>query len=478
MNIKYVGTAKLNITCFLNFFWFSIILILYVIDYFVGDVFDLIKIIFSIWFLNNTFLAFKHYGFFSVYTIFLLLNLFFIYDAILLDVFNYSKLDNFLIITFPKKYRYSIDVGKNFILYSSTYLFILDISIRYFKNNFLVSKRMSFIKESDNKFANDFCFFLLLLIFPVSLYRSYQIFMYIWKQGYVYYILNGLPAEAVSSWTNGAMGLFYVFFLVLVINPINKNKFKITCILCGFIFFLQGLSGGRGGFLYHFFALIIVYLSFFSTKKISIKTILFLILLCLAFSLFVGQTREQTNKNTMNLFFNNNIILDFLASQTNSRAVPLTVIQGNIPFHEKPFIFSPLFDLFYNNDSASRFEMIKSTNSIDLLTCYKISKTHTLSGNGLGGAVIGEFIDCGSYFGVVGWTIILALIIYFLDNFDKISSRYRPLCFIFLVNLIHAPRGYFFPNPLQLKYVLFALVLYYLFVYINRTFVKTKYLIG
>ena len=478
MNIKYIGTTKLNITCYLNFFLFSIILLLYVIDYFVYDVFETIKIIFIIWFLGNTFFAFKHYGFFSVYTIFLLLNLFFIYDAILLDVFNYPNLDDFLVITFPKKYRYNVDVGKDFILYSSTYLFILDISIRYFKNNFRISKKMNSINESDNKFANDFCFFLLLLIFPISLYRSYQIFIYIWKHGYVYYILNGLPDDAVSSWTNGAMGLFYVFFLVLVIKPTNKNHFKIACILCCFIFFLQGLSGGRGGFLYQFFSLIIVYLSFFSTKKISIKNNIFLIFVCLLFSLFVGQTRDQTNKNAMNLFFSNNLILDFLASQTNSRAVPLTVIQGDIPFHEKPFIFSPLLNLFKNINSMSRYEMIKSTNSIDLLTCYKISRTHTLSGNGLGGAVIGEFIDCGSYFGVVVWTIILALLIYFLDEFNLISSKYRPLCYILLVNLIHAPRGYFFPNPLQLKYVFLALVLYYLFVYINRTFVKTKYLIG
>ena len=137
----------------------------------------------------------------------------------------------------------------------------------------------------------------------------------------------------------------------------------------------------------------------------------------------------------------------------------MVTIEGDIPFRKYPFIFSG--ENIKNKEGLSRLENIKRRNSINQLTCYKLSQKVTLNGRGLGGSVLAEFIDCGRGLGVVFWSFVLVIFIMFAENILYVSDFLRPLVYLIMVNLFHAPRGYLFHFVSSMKYYFFALFFYF-----------------
>lgn len=441
----------------INSLFVSIIFLLYFLFILKFDTLSLIKFLVLFHAFTIFLLAYIDYGFFSVYSIFLFCSAFFIYDSLFFDLINYPGRENFAEIYFPGIHEFSDEVAILFLLYTCIFVFILDTVYRICVLN---NKQKKLFYEVDYKsiFISKVVIIGMIILLPISVYKLYRIMIYMRRVGYVKTILNGIPDGVYPNWTNGIAGVIYSLFLIIIIIPVNKKTYIIASILYLVNCMLKGFSGNRGSFLYPLFAIIIVYLSYFSSKKIKIKYILMLGLISIIFSIFIGNTRNNTKNQNIK---KENLICDFLISQTNSRAIPLIIIDGNIPYHNYPFIFQPLLKNKYNN-IKDRYEKIKKTNSIDYLTSFKINRKRTLNGAGLGGAIIGEFIDCGKWFGVIFWTIILAIMIEVLDSINTKKRIYRPLLFIMIVNMVHNPRGYFFKFINDIEYVIFGLFIYLL----------------
>lgn len=427
--------------------------------------FEILKVIFVLHLLIICYHSYSVYGFFSVYTLFLVFSFFFIYDAVILDIVNYEGLKDFTVIKFPQKHTFSFETGRKFLFYSEIFFFILDFAYRtsYWRkisplclvnnDNVMIEKKWLFI--------NKIVYFGIVFVFPFALLRMYFYMRYFREKGYLYVLTNGIEEGVIPSWTNGMVGIAYVLFLLAIINPLEKQKFLLVCFLMSIIFFVKGFAGNRGGFLYSFFAIVVVFVSLFYKKKVSLIKIVCLIFFCLFFAVYVGNTRNNSHGDkTARSLVKADILLNFFANQTNSRGVLLSVLENEIPFHTYPFIFAPLINEF-RDDEENRMIRIKETNSINLLTAYSISPSKIVESGGLGGSVIAEFIDCGGILGIVFWGFVLTMQIILLENFSNTSNLLRPFYFTMMSNMMHNPRGYFFGFIGEMKYVFVAIILYF-----------------
>jgi len=451
--------CKINLNFFVNTFFFSLIFILSFIYYAFGKCYDAIKFVFLLWYVIITINSIKKYGFFSVYSLFLLFSAFFIYDSLFFDLINYGIYDEFTVTYFPKKHCFNFDTGVLFLIYSSFFLFILDCTYYFFVNKksiFPIHEKN--LLENRRQQVGKIAFGILLITFPIVLYRALVISLYILQKGYLVVILEGIDESVFPSWTNGVSGIFLIaFYVVIICNP-SRKIFLYSCIFYCINVFVKGLGGNRGAFLYDFFTIIVLYLSLYKTKKVNVRTILLLFIFCFSFAFLIGETREDTSENK-EVVLRENFLFDFIAGQTNTRAIPFVIIENQIPYHNYPFIFSPIISGSGDNDK-SRSSQIKNYNNINRLTLYSISPKAVYNGNGLGGAIIGEFIDCFGFFGVIFWTYILGIMIAFLDKIKYVNSFLLPFICIMMQNMFHNPRGYFFSFLSNFKYCFVALLLF------------------
>ena len=456
------------ISVIFNFFFLSIEFILYFIYQFEGNAIELSKFIVFSHLLVIYLFAYRDFGFFSVYSFFLFCLYFFVYNSLVLDLLNYPGRENFAIIFFPAVHKFSDDVSSLFLLYTGGFFCLLDILYRILINFEGKKKAYNYIVDKRELFINNFAISGMILFLPISLYKMLRITLYIRKIGYVNAIVNGIPDNIFPFWANGSAGIIYALFFLALMFPVSKKRFFLASSLHIVNCLVKGFSGGRGAFFYEFFAVFLVYLSFYGTKRIKLKYISLLGFICVFFAIYIGNTRDSSNKQ---LSLKNNVLIAFLAGQTASRAVPLTVIEGDIPYHSYPFIFQPIF-VSQMNPKEGRMNIIKNKNSIDLLTSYKHNRKRTLKGAGLGGSILAEFIDCGKWIGLIFWTLILAIMLCRLDLFNYTKRLLRPWSYILLVNIIHSPRGYFFKFIPKLKYVFIALFIYFIVDFFYNTFWK------
>lgn len=438
----------------LNLFFLASSLFLYIYAQGTNCVPDAYKVIYLFWHIACSLIAIKRYGFFSVYALFLMFLMFFIYDSLFFDLINYPKFEDFCHITFPTSMTFSVKTANLFLFYSSVFLFVLDITYNFFAQGKIVHSEIFETKSKTHSSIIYIASLSIIILLPVIIYRFLVVLIYTRNHGYIYVILNGIPDEVFPTWTNGISGICYSLFLILFIHIPRKKTMLKMMFVWGIIRLLKGSAGNRGQFLYSFFALTVSYMAFFKSKHIKLYKAVLIGASLMTFAIYVGQTRYGKDKKIDITLFN------FLASQTGSRTVALTIIDGDIPYRRYPFIFSG--ENIQNKNSLSRLENIKRRNSINQLTSYKISPKVTLNGRGLGGSVLAEFIDCGGLFGVIFWTFILAFFIILADNIKFVPNFLRPFIYLIMVNLFHAPRGYFFHFLSSFQYYVFAIFLYFI----------------
>lgn len=451
----------------LNSLFFALFLLLYLGCAANIALFDWLKFSFFAWFCFNTFVAIKRNGFFSVYALFLMLSAFFIYDCLFFDLIDYKSLDNFLHITFPARKTFSSETGLLFLYYSAVMIFVLDI-FYYAILAGTATAQISYDEKFVTRNLHVVLFAVMVIVFPVICIRLLTIFNYSKKVGYINVVMFGIDESIFPSWTNGFLGIFFIAYLCFLIEPPEKRMFLIATILYGSSCFMKGISGNRGSFLYELFALIIIYLSLYSSKKVRIKFIVLLFVFCFAFSFIIGATRGG-GKIKREDVMERNIVFDLLATQTTTRGLILTVIEygDSIPYHNYPYLFQPIVKIIRGYDSSGtnkdeRMRRIKNENSIDMTTAYALSPKNAGKGSGLGGAVIAEFIDCGKTVGILICTILLAFLIVKCD-FIKSSKKYlRPILYCLTSNMMHNPRGYFFSFLPQIKYWIVSVIFYLL----------------
>lgn len=411
-------------------------------------------------------------GFLTLYNIYLYTSLFFIYDCFVFSIF-FDK--NFLVQAFP---RYTASEYTGFIFLCSCYLTIYVMHITYC----LFSKRS--INQSDVVGYNFVSLekagiaLMLVFIFPV-MYKIFLQFNYVRIHGYESLYMGGMETIKYPFWCSGSFIFFTTGYVLFFSSNPSKKKYIIFTMLFFIVYGFDSLKGQRGPII----SLILISLFLFAKNyKVQIRLKHLVILLCGLIFLIVSINNLRSsygNSNTSNKeIVNARFIREILYGQTTSRAVPLIIIDKKLDWHPYPFVFSPFLSQYYNYAYPSSGQDVTSAehyNNISQVTMYNISKAIHLAGGGLGGAFLGEAYDCGGFIGVAFWSIFIALILVVYDfKFNSFSVKFRPILYLYLLQIPTMPRGRIFGIMMDFNKVIFVYLFFILFCFRKYIF-RLKY---
>lgn len=386
----------------------------------------------------------RYFGIISLYSIFLCTSSFFIYDAFWFSLFDRNK--NFLFQTFPTHYFFDSIIGVKFLLCCVLLTYVMHIAycLIYYK------RRLAFRQvHVHRKEFELFGIGIMLLFFIPSIVKLYIQFMYIKTHGYLAIFKGELAELKYPIWTAGANLLFVTGFSIFVASNPSKRKFIFFSSLLFLLMAFNGAKGQRGVIIGPMVALL-----YWFTKKyditLKLKSVFILFVFIIGITYALGSLRSSYGQNTK-VSSKNIHVLDLVSnvlySQTNSRAVPMTIIKGDLPYHNYPFIFSPIFSFLGKIAFPSKGQddvSLKKYNDISSITVYSVSPRAYFRGNGYGGAFIAEAYDCGGFLGIIIWGVILAFFIAFCDYSSlKIKNTYIPFLFLILLNFAMLPRDRF-----------------------------------
>jgi hypothetical protein len=382
--------------------------------------------------------AIYRYGIISLYTIYLYTAFFFIYSRFYFHVSGYKS---FLTIGFPSQHYFSDNVGIIFISVTFVSHYIIDCVICHCT---LPGKRNNKIQNYPD--FEHWGFALMLSSFPVIIYKLSLRLLYVREYGYTAIYSGHYPEISLPIWTRGSGTIFFVGYLMVISSCPSKRKYIFSSAIFLIYSFVGSLRGSRGDFITYIITIIYMYQRFYR-KKISLKSIMAILLFIITFSVILGVLREK--KEIGSILYLDDLLKYFFYDQGNSIGSPLTVIEtsGKFKNHPFPFIFSPLVYPFFSalhQNSGQTNILLEKYNDLGSITTYYLSPTAYFNGYGIGRTFIAEMYDCGGFFGIVFWSIMLALLILKAEK-DFLRSKW---CIIFyfgiIKTIIYLPRNVFF----------------------------------
>lgn len=389
--------------------------------------------------------AIRYFGFLSLYSIYLYTSIFFIYSSFIFSLFGGK---NFLRISFPKTFTFPESIGILFLIVCFVSVFVMHISYCIFRS------KKSFILPNLPTNYNLLKFskiIMVLFLFPVLVKLLIQ-FKYIQSHGYLAVYTGELNDIAYPFWTEGAMIFFLAGYCVfLAANP-NKKEYGIYSILFLLVSFADSLKGGRSAFI----GLILFCLYYYSSHyKVVIKfrKILLLLGVMITFIVVLGSIRDsygednkKTDSGTTNI---GDMVVELIYGQSITRAVPMLVIQGDLKYHDYPFIFSqfirPLNAVKFPDIKNQSHEYAKQYNSLGAVTIYNVSPSAYINGMGYGGSFLAEAYDFGGFFGLVLFSILLARFLVFCDCMQfNVKREFIPLLYFIISTVPLLPRSIVF----------------------------------
>lgn len=453
-------------------FLFSLSLILYnLLDNEFSIKFVLVS--FSLFLLFQLFLLFVRGEIYTIYFFYILLSFFFIFDRIFLYFINPIKY-NWLRITFPYEHVFPSQIGIKYITIS--FISFITISIIYFYSK--TPKKINIcnlqISEEYNNCYNKIGMGLMLFsIFPL-LYKYYIQVNFI-RQFPTYAMANFAytgPGPVFPIWTRGAGGLFIIGFLLFLYSGGDLKHLKLAL----FLFFIQQVGNSlKGGRSMLFCYIITVPLLIRKQYNKKLKTSIFIIvgIISILFAIFLQSFRMNSEDNA----FDSGFLLSFLNSQTMTIGGPYIYLdnEGHIPYHNYPFIFSPIINLMDGSGSLEKASLARlgKINSLSLTTTYLVSPKMYFQGFGVGQNFLIETYDCGKYLGVILWSVILGILMLIIDRAKP--QKGFALCFLFYLYqyTLFLPRNTFFGFLRDMKYIVVLFIILYFFDLFFRT-VKMK----
>ena len=371
-----------------------------------------------------------HFGWISLYSIFLYTSAFFIYDCF---IFTLTGRYNFLKQTFPITYTLPDDVGRTFIIVCVVCVYVMHLT-------YCLCKKSKIKREINYETRPDFvrCGKIIMLVFLIPLLAKIYIQVsYIRAHGYLSMYAEQGEFE-FPFWVSGAFTFFISGFVLFLSGKPEKKELIKWSAFYFVVFSLSSLRGQRGPILSLLLFLLCLFVKKFSLR-IKIRHLLMLLVVVIAFTYSLGNLRksyggnQSTKKSKINI---SAVAESVLYSQTTTRAIPLLIINGDVDYHPYPFIFTPITLPFSRMiwPEENRTEISgQKYNIMGRTLLYNVSKRAYLQGYGYGGAFIGEAYDCGGFIGLVFWSIFLAYICAFLDFSDfMLSPKVLPLVFLFL----------------------------------------------
>jgi oligosaccharide repeat unit polymerase len=232
--------------------------------------------------------------------------------------------------------------------------------------------------------------------------------------------------------------------MVTSVPILDTNDIICSVLFLGYALF-DSLKGQRTLFLVTLITILYFYSKIYK-KKFSMKSVFWLILIVIVFSIFMENFRFNRKTNKINI---NDLVVTFLYGQGISIVVPAIIIEDgdNLKFHNYPFIFSqllrPYFNMVYPVTGQSETRL-KKYNLINDITTYRWAPRNYYVGYGLGGSFLGEMYDCGGVLGIIFWSWILALLMRIIE-----ANLYRnTICVIvfwwIVSSIVWLPRSRFF----------------------------------
>ena len=322
----------------------------------------------------------------------------------------------------------------------------------------------------------------------------YIFFIYIFIEN-INEVQNVISIGYVSSYRilklkNFSYYLVTLFDFLIVIYLSLKPKFDIKAkIIIGIyiiLLFISSLKGSRGifliGLIFFFW-----YLEILEVFKINKKHMLILIFLISIYSNFIRSIRNNYGKDiNFTMVKTNSKIIEipkkFLESQ-NSTARMIGYLKtfpeitegennGKMIFSS----FHTFYDSIFNKESVStrKFEesLGKRASNFSRIS-YIINSKYVQLGYGLGGNYIVEMYEIGKKYGVLFFSFLFILMIYFLENiFKKNNSIYKNI-FVILIfkKIFFAPRSYYFDFNIR-EYFYICFIYFVLLNYTNILKIK------
>ena len=384
--------------------------------------------------------AIRYSGILSFYSIYLYTSAFFLYDCFFLSLFSDK---DFLEQSFPKVYSFDEKIGIIFLVCSFITLYVTHLVYLYTrKKKFLIIRDREF-KKNENLFKIGLILFCLFLI-PV-LYKIFLQVSFIMQNGYISIYTGALSEIKYPFWTAGVFIFFNAGFYILMASKPKEKEFIILSVIYFCVYFFDSLKGGRGTVLAVLLVLLVYYSKVYK-HKIKFRKLLYAGLFIIAFTIILGNVRNSygnENKSSTDSSLNvGELVSNALWSQTNTRAVPMLIIQGDLKYHDYPFIFWPITNLivphFYPVQHGATELSLEKFNNPSLVLIANVSKEAGLAGFGYDSAFLGEAYEIGGYLGIILFSLLLGIILCFFD-FTDLNFRYISVPFLFDV-LLTIPR--------------------------------------
>ncbi|HHX79159.1 MAG TPA: O-antigen polysaccharide polymerase Wzy [Acholeplasmataceae bacterium] len=364
--------------------------------------------------------------------------------------------------------------------------FVIVLSALFFSQFLITPKKNKVKKSSLNIFSEGNNLIIgivsILLIFTllVNIYKSYDVFLFIKKYGYVSYYKDYVGNKYMIILADSSY-IFFYYYLALTSNKKVKLK-RIILILFIIATFFVLIQGTRRFFVLNI--LLVLYYYLITSKKFSFRFILKLIIpVILLFVLFfmVSSVRMgRAQKNSLNL---GDMLILFLEQQGVSIVVPSYgySYQQEIPDKGLNYLIPDQINFLKNItrskiDKSHREEQALEGNYLAQFISYKVMPSRFNKGEGMGGSFI---LEIYYYFGYIGLFIFSVLIGLFTVYASKTNMSGNSFLFVILLSILHyfflMPRSYpsqsfFTITSLKFWFVFFSLFLLQTIV----TYIKPK----
>jgi hypothetical protein len=409
--------------------------------------------------------AMYYYGILSLYPIYLYTAFFFIYSRFYFHLTGYRS---FLTIDFPASHYFSDKVGVIFISVVFISHYIIDCVICCHP---LPAGKNDTLRHSP--FFEYWGFIFMFYSFPFIIYKLYLSLLYVRQYGYLAMYSGQYPEINLPIWTSGSGTIFLIGYLMVLCSYPSRRKYIFASVIFLLYSLMGSLKGARGEFITYVITVIYIYQKFYH-KKVSLYKIIIVLSFIIVFSIVIGSSREKSGNNSDGIA-PDNLLAYFLYGQGNSIGSPLTVIEASGQFKNQqfPFIFSqlvyPYFSILYPNKGQTQ-NLLEKYNDLGSITTHYLSPTAYFNGFGVGRTFIAEMYDFGGFFGVIFWSIILALLILKTEK----GFLYNRWCVIFyfgvIKTIIYLPRNVFF---VLLETIPYLVIIIFLHIFI-RSFKQAK----
>ena len=409
-------------------------------------------------------------NFYSLYSFYLLTSAFFMYDIFLIGPYLGKGV---MSIDFAGMYTFPDWVGEKFIFIASFSIIVVDIiyttyhsNETYLNGDVKYSTNIApYNRIETNKFYYRFgmilmCIFIIPLIYKIILQVKEQ------KLYASYSIANFTGIESTINfpwWTRGSGTFFYIGFLLFIYSFPSIRKAKIGYFLYLILLFSTALKGGRA-FLFSFVLSLPLLLKKLYNKTISKVSMIFLSIVLIILATYLGNFR--TNSNTT---LKKGVFANFLYGQTTTMGVPYIYLNndGNIPYKHYPLILTPLINPIrrkFVTYGVGAIESMKQSNNYGTIELYMINPTAVENGGGLGLNFLTEAYDFLGYIGVFLWSVLLAIIMRFVDSIQYSNKNRRLIVIIFFIYdyILILPRHTFFGIMDHIKYIIMFYIIYYI----------------